>query len=178
MFQPERATVEDEADYEVLGVGRALKALWASIERKRLSDSKIGLTLLQMALPPLTDAVRKEQDRIKAGARPRYWQEFVAPPADALAYITLLSLLDGYRGSKADEKLTKYTMVAKRIGDWVKLEYLVDREPQADRVRRWVAAGHDKNPSRAAKRYKPFSKLRRRKKITSGIPEFVPIDLL
>ncbi len=31
-----------------------------------------------MALPPVTETVLKEQDRIKAGARPPYWKEFVA----------------------------------------------------------------------------------------------------
>ncbi len=159
MFQPEQATDGGEAEYEALGVGRALESLWASINRKRLSDSKVGQSLLHMALPPLTEAVQKEQDRIKAGARPRYWQEFVALKADTLAYLTILTILDGYRGSKEDEKLTKYTMLAKRVGDWVKLEHRVNQEPEAERIRRWVAAGHDKNASRAAKRYKPFSKI-------------------
>jgi DNA-directed RNA polymerase len=147
-----------EVELESQGVGLALKRFWESWERTRLSDSKAGRSLLEIALPPLTEAVRQEQEKIKAGARPRFWQEMVSVQADRLAYITIVTILDGYRGSKEDEKLTKYTMLAKRTGEWAKLEYRVDQEPEADRVRRWVSAGHDKNPSRARKRYKPFAK--------------------
>ncbi len=155
---PEQDLIAQEVALESQGVGRALKSFWESWERTRLSDSKAGRSLLEVALPPVTEAVRQEQERIKKGARPRYWQELVSVEPDRLAYITILTILDGYRGSKEDEKLTKYTLLAKRVGDWAKLEYLVEQEPQADRIRRWIAAGHDKNPSRARKRYKPFNK--------------------
>lgn len=159
MFHDPTAATADEGQLEALGIGRAVKALWESIERKRLSQSKIGLSLLQMALPPLTVAVRKEQDRIREGARPRYWQEIVVLEPDRLAYITLLTILDGFRGSKEDEKLTKYTMLAKRVGDWCKLEHRVAQEPAPERIRQWLAGRRDMNASRAAKRYKPFSKM-------------------
>jgi DNA-directed RNA polymerase len=154
----EDALIAQEIELESQGVARAVKSFWESWERTRLSDSKAGKSLLEMALPPLTEAVRNEQEKIKAGARPRYWQEFVSVQADRLAYITIMSILDGYRGSKEDKELTKYTFLAKRVGDWAKLEYRVEQEPEADRIRRWIAAGHDKNPSRARKRYKPFKK--------------------
>jgi DNA-directed RNA polymerase len=147
---------QEEIEAESLGVARALKDFWASWERTRLSDSKAGRSLLEVALPPLTEAIQKEHETIESGKRPRYWKEMLSVGPDRLAYITIMTILDGYRGSKEDEKFTKYTMLAKRIGEWVKLEYQVDQAEAARRIRHWVAAGHDKNPSRARKRVKPF----------------------
>jgi len=96
--EPQEDLTAQEEALEAHGVGRALKSFWEAWERTRLSDSKAGKTLLAIALPPLTEAVRQEQERIKAGARPRYWQEFVSVQADRLAYVTIMSILDGYRG--------------------------------------------------------------------------------
>lgn len=158
MAQDQQDLLAQELELETQSVARALKSFWDSWERTRLSDSKAGRSLLEIALPPLTEAVRREQEKIREGARPRYWQEMMAMDPDRLAYLTILTILDGFRGSKADEKLTKYTMLARRIGEWAKLEYQVDQSPGANRVRRWVAAGHDKNPSRARKRVKPYLK--------------------
>ncbi len=148
----------EEIEFETQGVARAVKRLWDTWDRTRLSDSKAGQSIVRMALLPLTDAVRAEQERIKAGARPKYWREMTAVEADRLAYLTILTLLDGYRGSKEDEKFTKYTLLSRRIGEWAKLEHQVDQLPEAEKIRRWVAAKRDKNPSRARKRYKPFAK--------------------
>lgn len=158
MPQDQKELPTQDLELETQSVAWALKSFWETWERNRLSDSKAGRSLLEIALPPLTEAVRKEQEHIKGGARPRYWQELMAMEPDRLAYLTILTILDGFRGSKADEKFTKYTMLSRRIGEWAKLEFQVDRAPAAARVRNWVAAKHDKNPSRARKRVKPFLK--------------------
>lgn len=149
----------EEILLETAGIAQAVQSFKESWDRTRLSDSKAGKTIMTVAFPPLTEAIRAEQDRIKAGARPDYWKEITVFDAERLAYLTILTILDGFRGTKSDEKLTKYTMLSKRIGDWCKLEYLVDQEPEADRIRRWISAKRDKNASRAAKRYKPFAKI-------------------
>ncbi len=158
MAQNQEGALAEELEIETQSVARAVKSFWDSWEKTRLSDSKVGRSLLEIAFPPLTEAVRREQERIKEGARPRYWKEMMAMVPDRLAFITILTILDAFRGSKADEKMTKYTMLSRRIGEWAKLEYQVDQAPAAERVRKWVAAKHDKNPSRARKRVKPYLK--------------------
>src|SRR5438876_5133567 len=148
-----------ELEVEALSVVRAVQAFREAYATSRLSDSKVGKSLLELALPSLSKAIENEQEKIEAGHRPRFWRELVAMDDDVLAFLTIQSILDGYRGSKEDEKQTKYTRLARSLGEWVKLQYEVDRSPAADRIRRWVAAKHDKNASRARKRVKPFLKI-------------------
>src|SRR5207249_3525348 len=98
------------------------RKLRESLSRMNLADSAPGAALMGEAFKNLSDAIRKEQERLKKGGRALYWQELVSVRADKLALITLKTVLFGV--AERTDSGTKATMVARRIGEWVVAERL------------------------------------------------------
>jgi len=151
-MKPQDDLEAEEIKLETDGIGESLRRFREECEKTPLSASAGGTALLRIAHPPLTQAILRDQGRIRKGWKPYHWKTMVCLPADKQALIALAGILNaiGEVGDKPD-KVT-VTMLSGRIG------YGCLRERRGDTVRgratsvAEVAAARNKKPSNAKKR--------------------------
>jgi len=157
-MEPESDLEDEELRLETDGIGESLARFREESERSPLAASSGGADLLRIAHPPLTEAILRDQGRIRRGWKPRHWKAMVGLPADKQALIALTGILNAIGEVGDDPDGVTVTMVAGRVG------YGCMRERRGD-LRRGralsvaeVGAARNKRPSQARKRGRDHEK--------------------